>query len=110
MTEGYCVEDGREYFCSDECLFVDGYTPELRDIDYENGSIYYTIWERVVMKNTNYDLNDMIDEIAEKRTEDAEVSELERMYYDIQYASLEDMTEEDVLQIYKDMGLYNEED
>ena len=45
MTEGYCVEDGREYYCSDECLFVDGYTPELRDADYENGSIYYTEWE-----------------------------------------------------------------
>lgn len=45
MTEGYCCGDGQEYYCSDECLFVDGYTPEQRDIDYENGGIYWTEWE-----------------------------------------------------------------
>ena len=45
MTEGYCCGDGEEYYCCDECLFVDGYTPELRDVDYENGSLYYTSWE-----------------------------------------------------------------
>ena len=51
------------------------------------------------------DISEMIDEIADKRTEYAEMSELERMYYDIQYASLEDMTEDEVKQIYKDMEL-----
>ena len=45
MIEGYCVGDGEEYYCSDTCLFVNGYTPELRDADYANGSIYYTEWE-----------------------------------------------------------------
>ena len=45
MAEGYCAGDGEEYYCSDECLFVDGYTPEQRDKDYENGHIYYTEWE-----------------------------------------------------------------
>jgi len=43
MTEGYCWDFG--YACSDECLFVDGYTPEQYAIDYEEGSIYYTQWE-----------------------------------------------------------------
>ena len=45
MSEGYCCGDGEEYYCCDGCLFVDGYTPELRDVDYENGSLYYTEWK-----------------------------------------------------------------
>ena len=45
MTEGYCCGDGEEYFCSDECLYVDGYTPEQKEIDYEDGVIYWTAWE-----------------------------------------------------------------
>ena len=44
ISEGYVWGDGEGYACSDECLFVDGYTPELRDVDYENGSLYYTEW------------------------------------------------------------------
>ena len=44
MSEGYCAGDGAEYFCSDACLFVDGYTPEQRDIDYEDELIYWTEW------------------------------------------------------------------
>lgn len=45
MSEGYCLDDGETYYCSDECLFVNGYTPEERDKDYENGSLYWTTWE-----------------------------------------------------------------
>lgn len=45
MEEGYCCGDGEEYYCSDECLFVNGYTPEMRDKDYKDGNIYYTTWE-----------------------------------------------------------------
>jgi len=45
MFDGYCIGDGEQYICSDECLFVDGYTAEQRDLDYEDGSIYYTTWE-----------------------------------------------------------------
>ena len=45
MSEGYCAGDGEKYFCSDECLFVDGYTEQQRDDDYENGYIYWTEWE-----------------------------------------------------------------
>jgi hypothetical protein len=44
MSDGYCIGDGESYACSDKCLFVDGYTPEQRDIDYENDIIYYTTW------------------------------------------------------------------
>ena len=42
MDEGYVWDIG--YACSDACLFIDGYTPEMRDEDYENDLIYYTEW------------------------------------------------------------------
>ena len=42
MDEGYVWDLG--YACSDACLFVDGYTPEMRDEDYENDLIFYTEW------------------------------------------------------------------
>jgi len=45
MSEGYCLDDGEQYICSDECLLIDGYTTEDRDADYNNGTIYYTEWE-----------------------------------------------------------------
>ena len=45
MNEGYCCGDGEEYFCSDDCLFTDGYTEEQQALDYEDGSIYWTTWE-----------------------------------------------------------------
>jgi len=47
MNKGYCWGDGEGYACSDECLFVDGYTPEQRDKDYENDAIYWTEWEEL---------------------------------------------------------------
>jgi len=45
MVKGYCVTDGEEYYCSDTCLYADGYTEGQKDIDYENGLIYWTEWE-----------------------------------------------------------------
>ncbi len=45
MAEGYCAGDGEEYFCSDTCLFSDGYTKELFEEDYNNDCIYWTEWE-----------------------------------------------------------------
>lgn len=45
MNEGYVWGDGEGYACSDKCLFVDGYTPAQRDIDFENDIIYWTEWE-----------------------------------------------------------------
>ena len=45
MMDGYVWADGDGYACSDECLFVDGYTKEQRDEDYEADGIYWTEWE-----------------------------------------------------------------
>ena len=45
MSDGYCVDDGEEYYCSDRCLYADGYTEQQKDVDYENGHIYWTEWE-----------------------------------------------------------------
>lgn len=45
MTEGYCIENGAEYYCSEECLHKN-----LTDEEYENlydegrGDSYYTSW------------------------------------------------------------------
>ena len=45
MTEGFCIEDGAEYYCSEECLHKN-----LTDEEYENlydegrGDSYYTSW------------------------------------------------------------------
>lgn len=44
MKEGYCVDGGSEYYCSDECLHKH-YTPEEWDEMYEDGGDnYYTEW------------------------------------------------------------------
>lgn len=45
MTEGYCIENGAEYYCSEECLHKN-----MTDEEYENlydegrGDSYYTSW------------------------------------------------------------------
>ena len=45
MYEGYCIENGAEYYCSEECLHKN-----LTDEEYENlydegrGDSYYTSW------------------------------------------------------------------
>ncbi len=45
MTEGYCIENGAEYYCSEECLHKN-----LTDEEYENlyddgrGNSYWTSW------------------------------------------------------------------
>jgi hypothetical protein len=45
MTEGYCIENGAEYYCSEESLHKN-----LTDEEYENlydegrGDSYYTSW------------------------------------------------------------------
>lgn len=45
MNEGYCWGDGEGYACSDKCLYADGYTEAQKDIDYEEGIIYWTDWQ-----------------------------------------------------------------
>lgn len=45
MTEGYCIENGVSYYCSDECLLSDITWDEyLRLYDDGNGDSYYTDW------------------------------------------------------------------
>lgn len=44
MREGYCVDMGFAYFCSDECLHTE-YTDEEWAEEYENNDqSYYTEW------------------------------------------------------------------
>lgn len=46
MTEGYCIDGGSEYYCSDECLHKH-YSREEYDELYDdgNGDSYWTIWD-----------------------------------------------------------------
>ena len=46
MTEGYCIENGAEYYCSDECLHKNITEEEyLKLYDNGNGDSYWTEWE-----------------------------------------------------------------
>ena len=46
MSEGYCIEGGEEYFCSDKCL-ITKYTEEefTKLYDNGNGDSYWTEWQ-----------------------------------------------------------------
>lgn len=46
MSSGYCIENGLEYYCSDECLHKH-YTDEEYNSLYNdgNGDSYWTEWE-----------------------------------------------------------------
>lgn len=46
MKEGYCIDDGTEYYCSDECLHKN-YTEEEWEEMYDDGEgdSYWTEWE-----------------------------------------------------------------
>ena len=37
MKQGYCIDGGSEYYCSDRCLHVH-YTPEEREEMYDDGN------------------------------------------------------------------------
>ena len=45
MNEGYCIDNGLEYYCSDECLHKH-YTEEEYEEMYDdgNGDSYWTEW------------------------------------------------------------------
>ena len=46
MTEGYCIESGLEYYCSDECLHKNISEEEYERLyDNGNGDSYWTQWE-----------------------------------------------------------------
>ena len=45
MIEGYCIEDGEEYYCSDECLHKHFSKNEyLKMYNNGNGNSYWTNW------------------------------------------------------------------
>ena len=44
MDKGYCLYDGDEYYCSDECLYKN-YTEEEYNSIYESDNGYWTEWE-----------------------------------------------------------------
>ena len=44
MDSGYCIHDGEEYFCSDDCLHA-YYTDEEYTEMYEDDEAYWTMWE-----------------------------------------------------------------
>lgn len=44
MSEGYLGEDGGTW-CSNECLFVNGYTHDMYEVDFENDACFWTDWE-----------------------------------------------------------------
>lgn len=44
MTDGYCIYDGEEHYCSDECLHAN-YTSAEYEMMYKNDEAYYTEWE-----------------------------------------------------------------
>lgn len=45
MTEGYCIENGLDYYCSDECLHKNMTQEEYLELyDDGNGDSYYTEW------------------------------------------------------------------
>ena len=46
MKKGYCIENGLEYYCSDECLHKHYTNDEyIKMYDNGNGDSYYTEWE-----------------------------------------------------------------
>ena len=51
MWEGYCIDQGTEYYCSDKCLHKH-YTPKQWEDMYEDaGDSYWTQWE---LEDNNY--------------------------------------------------------
>ena len=46
MKQGYCIENGMEYYCSEECLHKNYTEEEFEELfDNGNGDSYWTEWE-----------------------------------------------------------------
>lgn len=46
MAEGYCIEGGQSYYCSDECLHKNLTEDEYLELyDDGDGDSYWTEWE-----------------------------------------------------------------
>ena len=45
MIEGFCIDDGREHYCSEECLHTTYSDEEYEAMSNdENGNSYWTVW------------------------------------------------------------------
>lgn len=93
MVEGYCCGDGEEYYCSDVCLYADGYTPKQHKLDYESGGIYWTEWK------DEAEVHDLASTLAEHRTEAVELEELMQLYYDNQFDILSTYSAEELAEM-----------
>lgn len=47
MIEGYCINSGEEYYCSDKCLHKHYTEEEWLDMYEDGGDSYYTEWEEM---------------------------------------------------------------
>jgi len=46
ILEGYCIDGGEEYYCSDDCLHTKYTDKEFQEMyDDGNGDSYWTEWE-----------------------------------------------------------------
>lgn len=45
MDSGYCIGDGEEYYCSDECLY-NNYSKRQYNIMYNKNEAYWTEWDK----------------------------------------------------------------
>ena len=45
MTEGFVIEAGREYYCSDECLHQHYSDAEFEAMYADGGDTYWTQWD-----------------------------------------------------------------
>ena len=45
MQEGYCINGGEEYYCSDECLHKHISPEEWEEMYEDGGDSYWTEWE-----------------------------------------------------------------
>jgi hypothetical protein len=45
MSDGYVIDGGCEYYCSDECLHTKYTADEVKEMDMGEDNNYYTHWE-----------------------------------------------------------------
>jgi hypothetical protein len=45
MNKGYCIDNGREYYCTPECLHKHYTLEEWEELYEDGGDSYWTEWE-----------------------------------------------------------------
>lgn len=69
VVEGYCIDNGFEYYCSDECLY-ENYTQDGYLELYDRGFAYYSQWREETLEDwketlTSYSLEEFNEEDLE---------------------------------------------